>query len=174
MSRKQPILTQVREVGSDSVLEEMMVARGEGSAEHVGVARGPKFGVLQRLDQDGRPHVLLCAGEDPVAAQSTVALKASDAGRRVLVLFENNDSDLPIIVGVLGGMHEGAVESGPPVEVTIDGRRLTLHAERELVLQCGEASITLTRTGKVVVRGTALVSRSSGVNRIKGASVQIN
>ena len=47
-------------------------------------------------------------------------------------------------------------------------------AESEIVLRCGEASITLTRAGKVLIRGTYLLSRSSGVNRIKGGSVQIN
>ena len=42
------------------------------------------------------------------------------------------------------------------------------------VLVRGKASITLTREGKVLIRGTYLSSRSSGVNRIKGGSVQIN
>ena len=41
-------------------------------------------------------------------------------------------------------------------------------------LRCGKASITLTRAGKVLIRGAYLLSRSSGVNRIKGGSVQIN
>jgi hypothetical protein len=52
--------------------------------------------------------------------------------------------------------------------------RLTLTATREIVLQCGRASITLTRAGKVLVRGAYLSLRSSGVHRITGASVQIN
>ncbi len=56
----------------------------------------------------------------------------------------------------------------------LDGERLVLCAERELVLACGKATITLTRAGKVILAGTYLVSRSSGVNRIKGGSVQIN
>ncbi|MEW5071937.1 hypothetical protein AB1P14_09365, partial [Pseudomonas aeruginosa] len=38
----------------------------------------------------------------------------------------------------------------------------------------GKASITLTRAGKVIIRGAYLSSRSTGVNRIKGGSVQIN
>ena len=49
-----------------------------------------------------------------------------------------------------------------------------LTAEHEIVLRCGKASLTLTRAGKVLIRGTYLLSRSSGVNRIKGGSVQIN
>ena len=49
-----------------------------------------------------------------------------------------------------------------------------LTAEREIVLKCGKASITLTRAGKVIIRGAYVLSRSSGVNRIVGGSVQIN
>ena len=47
-------------------------------------------------------------------------------------------------------------------------------ASREIVLQCGRASIVLTRAGKVLVRGAYLSLRSSGMHRITGASVQIN
>ena len=56
----------------------------------------------------------------------------------------------------------------------LDGERLVLSAKQEIVLQCGRASITLTRAGKVLIRGSYLSSRSSGVHRIKGASVDIN
>jgi hypothetical protein len=52
--------------------------------------------------------------------------------------------------------------------------RLVLVANREIVLQVGKASITLTQAGKIILRGTYVLSRSSGVNRIKGGSVQIN
>jgi hypothetical protein len=52
--------------------------------------------------------------------------------------------------------------------------RLELTAEKEIVLRVGDASITLTRAGKIILRGTYVLSRSSGVNRIKGGSVQIN
>ena len=51
---------------------------------------------------------------------------------------------------------------------------MNITAEKEIVLKCGKASITLTKAGKVIIRGTYLLNRSSGVNRIKGGSVQIN
>jgi hypothetical protein len=60
------------------------------------------------------------------------------------------------------------------VEASVDGERLEFTASREMVFRCGEASITLTRAGKVLIQGCYLLSRSSGVNRIKGGSVQIN
>ncbi len=61
-----------------------------------------------------------------------------------------------------------------PDEARLDGERVVLSADKEIVLKCGKASITLTRAGKVLIRGAYLLNRSSGVNRIKGGSVQIN
>ena len=58
--------------------------------------------------------------------------------------------------------------------VRVDGRRVVLEGQEEVVLKCGEASVTLTRNGKVVIRGKYLLSRSSGVNRILGGSVHVN
>ena len=51
---------------------------------------------------------------------------------------------------------------------------LVLEAGREITIRCGESSITLTAAGKIILRGKYIVSRSSGVQRIKGGSVQIN
>jgi hypothetical protein len=58
--------------------------------------------------------------------------------------------------------------------VTLDDDQLVFAAKEQVVLRCGKASITLTRAGKVLIRGAYLLSRSSGVHRIKGGSVQIN
>lgn len=51
---------------------------------------------------------------------------------------------------------------------------LVLTAAKQLTIRCGESSITLTAAGKIIIRGKYIVSRSSGVQRIKGGSVQIN
>ena len=60
------------------------------------------------------------------------------------------------------------------VEVNADGERLVVSAKEQLVLRCGKATITLSKAGKVLIEGTYISSRSSGVNRIKGGSVQLN
>jgi len=65
-------------------------------------------------------------------------------------------------------------ESSRELEVLVDGRRVVVEADRELVLKCGKASITLTRAGKIILRGTHVVSRSSGSNRVQGTQVRIN
>jgi hypothetical protein len=60
------------------------------------------------------------------------------------------------------------------VTAEIDGKQVVLAAEEQIVLRCGEASITLTRAGKILIRGAYLSSHSTGVNRITGATVEIN
>ena len=84
-------------------------------------------------------------------------------------MFVDGDSRQPLIVGLI---QEPVAPTSVPVRV--DGERVVLTADREIVLQCGAASITLTRAGKILIRGTYLLSRSSGTHRIKGGSVEIN
>lgn len=148
-----------------------------GAAAALGVA------VTARLHAfDLRDAPVLCgfanAPGELVAARSTVPLKQEQIGATVLVLHEAGDWYRPIVVGVL---QDEAAESSTalPVlparfDVQADGERLTLQAEREIVLRCGEASITLTRGGKVVIQGSYVLSRSTGYNKIKGAAVDIN
>ena len=122
--------------------------------------------------------------QTPLAARSTVALAEAHVHRDVALLFEQGDPRRPIVIGLMWqpeepeGMPLALVEAvdlaKEDVTVRSDGERLTLTADKEIVLRCGKASITLTRAGKVLLRGTYLLSRSCGVNRIKGGSVQIN
>ena len=62
----------------------------------------------------------------------------------------------------------------PFIEADVDGKRIRVTAQDEIVLQCGSASVTLRRNGRVVIRGTYVETRSEGTNRIKGGQVQIN
>jgi uncharacterized protein (DUF2345 family) len=60
------------------------------------------------------------------------------------------------------------------LEADADGRRVRLVAKDEIVLECGKASITLRRNGRVVVRGTQLETNAEGTDRIKGGHVAVN
>jgi hypothetical protein len=60
------------------------------------------------------------------------------------------------------------------VEVLVDGKKVTVRGQDEVTLQCGEASLTLCRDGKILLRGTYIETYADGVNRIKGAQVKIN
>jgi hypothetical protein len=62
----------------------------------------------------------------------------------------------------------------PVIEADVDGRRVKVTARDEIVLECGLASVTLRRNGRVIIRGTYVETHSEGTNRIKGGQVQIN
>ena len=93
-------------------------------------------------------------------------------------MFESGDPKMPIVIGLMEPrpkVSEQPSESAQkPLDVQLDGERLEFTANREIVLKCGKATITLTRAGKIILRGAYLLSRSSGVNQIKGGSIQLN
>lgn len=107
----------------------------------------------------------------PLAAVSTIAITEADVDRSVALAFQDNDPRRPVILGFLWN---GESASRSALEVSADQERVELKADREIVLRCGKASITLTQDGKILLRGAYLLSRASGVNRVKGGSVQIN
>jgi Domain of unknown function (DUF6484) len=115
------------------------------------------------------------SGSAAIAARSVVDLRSAQIGKKVVLAFDGADPGKPIVLGVVRSAEGWPLNHKPAqVEVDADGERLTVTAKEELVLQCGKASITLTRAGKVLIQGTYVLSRSSGANRIKGGSVQIN
>ncbi len=136
--------------------------------------RGVVVGVLVGVDELGVPHVDYPGNRRGIlAAKSTVRLSADDVDREIGLMFEEADPDRPLILGVI----EEPVPLAPPakpIHATIDGETVTITAESEIVFQCGKASITLSRDGKIQIRGAYLVSRSSGVNRIQGGSIELN
>jgi hypothetical protein len=135
------------------------------------VPGGVALATLRGFDLDERP-LLAGVSQLPgelVAARSTVALRRNMVGASVVIVHVAGDPLQPIVIGVL---HDEP--SVRPVNVQVDGEALVLEAEREIVLRCGEASITLTRAGKVLIQGSYVSSRSSGCNRIKGAAIDIN
>ncbi len=135
---------------------------------------GVVIGLLVGFDDGGYPLVTY-PGNDSEAempARPAIDLGVEDMGRELALMFENGDPARPLI---LGRMHRPVGAPGRSgVIAEADGERLELRADREIVLRCGRASLTLTRAGKILLRGAYLLSRSSGVNRIKGGSVQIN
>ena len=127
----------------------------------------------------------------PLPARSVISFPAAvgertrTVGREVLLAFESERSDRPIVLGLLdtdepfpAAREPGSLakESVSPtrIEARVDGRLVVVEAQDEIVLKCGQASITLRRNGRVVVRGTYVETRARGVNRIRGGSVEIN
>ena len=147
---------------------------------------GVVIGQLVKLTPKGHPMVDYPANpfQEPLLASSTWPCQEKDCGTSVALLFVDGDPACPMVVGpivepVTELHHENLsiqkMSSTPQaIRVDKDGQELLLTADKQITLLCGKASITLTRAGKILLRGTYLLNRSSGVNRIKGGSVQIN
>jgi Domain of unknown function (DUF6484) len=141
-----------------------------------GAMPSPVVGVLVAFADPSTPLVVTGAADGPaLQARTSIDLAPEHIGHEVLLVFERGDPARPIVIGRVRKATGWPTRDAPAqVEVDADGRRLTLAVKEQLVLRCGQASITLTAAGKVLIEGAYVSSRSTGVNRIKGGSVQIN
>jgi hypothetical protein len=71
-----------------------------------------------------------------------------------------------VVLGRIGGN-----PTAPPAEVP---ESVVIEARTDLTLRCGRGSITMREDGKILIKGTDLVSHAEHLNRIKGGSVAIN
>jgi hypothetical protein len=150
------------------------------------------LGQLKALDAQGVPMVDYDCNPDatPQPAVSTLPVTRQHLGRQVALLFAAGDLRKPVIMGFIHNPLDELLENfATPEQITevdaepqgnerevvkVDGRQVVIEGQEEIVLKCGESSITLTKAGKIIIRGKYLLSRASGVNRILGGSVQVN
>ena len=122
---------------------------------------GLRTGTLTGISAAGLAEVTLLTGET-LTARSLVTVTPDRIGQELALAFAETEA---LIIGFLQ----------PPLRVAeTDKSKLVLDADREVILRCGKASITLTADGRITLRGTQILSRSDGPNRLQGASVQLN
>ena len=135
--------------------------------------------------QGGGPLVARClASMDGDALAQGAAI-----GARVNLAFENGDPASPIVMEFSDeDAQSDAADANAPDATILRRQRITemnlraanlpkrlrVEAGEELVLECGRASITLLRDGRVVIKGAYVETCATGTNRIKGGQVRIN
>lgn len=181
--------------------EEQDQAREQETTEAVANVLSPGeivIGVLTGINEQGQALVNFQDNlvASPIAAISTIEFSARQIGRQVALLFAEGNLSKPVIMGLIHSALDVMLENFEVVveednkeetsrsndnakpsvmdDVLLDGKRIVLEGKEEVVLKCGEASITLTKAGKILIRGKYLLNRSTGVNRIMGGSVQVN
>jgi hypothetical protein len=144
-----------------------------------------RLGTLVGQDPRGRPLVVVDEGAAPVVARvcTTEAPPTEQSGDPVPVLLwlEQGDPLRPILVGFVretlaaparaGG---SAIVNDRTLPIELNGKALIFEGQEEIVLRCGQGSLTIRANGQIVVKGTRLISRASESNKIRGASVEIN
>jgi hypothetical protein len=151
-------------------------------AQVLGQAR---VGRLVAVDERGLAWVDFGDGGRPAAA--TLAFTASreqlehvmHAKAPVVAYADEGGWQLVAVVGVALAAPTSpkateAAALSPVLEADVDGQRVRVQAQREVVIACGKASITLRANGRVIIKGTHVESDSEGTNRIKGGQVRIN
>lgn len=143
-------------------------------------------GEIVSLSESGEPQVCFPeVSQEVITARCAVRIAASELVLpvKVVLLFENGDPTLPVITGFVSSSifdpepnmdQELALSDLNSTHVHVDGKAITFDAREEILLRCGKSSILLKQNGKVVIKGTQVLSRSSGANKIKGSSVNIN
>jgi len=159
--------------------------------EAMTVSVAPGIGpTVARLVQPGPTGEIFVAvgGAAPCAAKLLAHLdrhelaKPRHRGRDVLVVFQDGDRGKPIIIGLLEEPLESMVEMTAATnetpdrkrELRIDGKRVVIEADDEIELKCGQGSITIRKDGKIVVKGTNVLTHATGPNRVRGGSVSLN
>lgn len=156
-----------------------------------GDIRGGEFcvGQIVQITSQGKPLVDFPGNPlGPVEARVACAtppnlwkVGSQQEGIPALLMFDNGNADRPIVLGILRDTlestpqtQEAEFEAEGPCRARVDGKKIVFDAKEEILLTCGKSSITLRKDGKIVVKGTHLVSRASRANRIKGGAVAIN
>lgn len=153
--------------------------KSQTAIKNPAIINGVVIGKIVSVSEDGKVFVSfhLNPEEHAVNAISVANYSKDDIGADVALMFQNGDSHLPIIIGPVikdeSNKTEDTIQK-QPFELVTDNKVITITAENEIILKCGKSSITLTKAGKILIRGKYILSRSSGVNSIKGGSVQIN
>lgn len=181
--RSEPLKRQAVDVPHGSV----PAAERAASAVVVGRMLPGSTPTTPLVDFPGNAHGPLRA-RTTVPMEGGVVERAVATGQPALLVFEGGDPGLPIVTGLIwtgqavtafqellvSPRAPGGRRPHAPVEARLDGERVVLEGKREVVLRCGEASITLRSDGKILLRGAYVETYSKGLNRIKGASVKIN
>lgn len=128
------------------------------------LAQGLRLGRLSGFSPRGLP--LIETAEGALAeARSLVALSPADTGAELAWAWLGGPEGTPLVLGLLR----------PPLRVVEADEEVTrIEGKHRVELRCGPASLTLFADGRVEVRGTQILSRAEGAQRIQGGSVHLN
>lgn len=140
-------------------------------------------GHLQGVDAEGR---ILFVPEDGsrsplpvtigVSLSDAALVKAARSGARALVLRASGAADRWVLVALLRERVSASARDAEPgkLELTVDGETVRIEADQQLELRCGRSKLLLRRDGRVVLSGSYVISKSTGPNKLKGATIALN
>jgi hypothetical protein len=124
-------------------------------------------------EQGGAEAIPVAIG---VALSDGVLVPAARNHQRALVVRTTENPNRMILIGLVRERVNAAARDAAPgqLEVKVDGEKVQLTAESEIELKCGKASLILRQSGRVILKGTYIVTSASGPVKIKGATIALN
>ncbi len=126
------------------------------------------------FDDAGAPFVVVPGViSQPKKADAICDMSNAKKGEQYGVMFKNGDAEYPTI---MGKMQQQTVVAVPEetVQITEENQQLRITSKKEIHLQCGDSHLLLSPDGRVEIRGKTVVTHSTGLNKMRGASVKIN
>ncbi len=97
----------------------------------------------------------------------------------VLLAFENDDINNPIIIDTLFSYIDDLTEQTPveindkPEEIKVDGKKIMIEGKEEIVFCCGESKIIM-KENKIIIHSENIKTHATKNNKIKGGLIKIN
>lgn len=164
MQKKQESEPSPEEVSTESLLSLVDVSPPLPRTELV-------LGHLVSMPSANGYGVVFAGSASPIPCLSTIPLDETCLNRQVALMFLEGSPAKPVVLGLI---HDPKLLQNPPLEARVDEERVQLVGQKEIELRCGKASILMKANGKIIIKGTHLISRSSGPNKIKGGSISLN
>ncbi|MDH5728413.1 MAG: hypothetical protein OEZ58_05460 [Gammaproteobacteria bacterium] len=147
--------------------------------------QGVRNGFVEKVE-DGKIYVADKANLDVVIPclflrTSSAAAPAIKEGDEVVYNAPESPNDLGCVLGLIEPYQQVPEKLNKQLKknnlsslTTIEDEVVRIKADKGLVIECGKSTIILIREGKVQIKGNELLSRARGMNKIKGAGVNIN
>ena len=171
-SQKSEFLDRSATESSPSLINEMLAASEKEVASKESVS-GVVIGQVVGQTELGLPLVVVPGADESQAAQAACVVTCNDVGRQCALMFQNGDVSMPIVMGLLQ-MPVIALGASTGFDVDEATGSIDIFSEREINLHCGDAHFRMTAEGLIEMRGNKVVSHSTGLNRVRGASVKLN
>jgi hypothetical protein len=133
----------------------------------------PERGIL--IELEAAPGELLLAAT--IVHLTEQELNEAAAKRQsILLAFEDADPRKPVVVGLLAPIPAPDRPSQPDASVgeLPTAETVVIRGRDAIELRCGDACITLRSDGRILIRGTNIISRASEQNRVAGGSIHFN
>jgi hypothetical protein len=132
-------------------------------------------GRVYEVTLDGIVRVLPEDGDVPVDCEVLSSNANADLQPEARVIFipAGTTEERGCVLGTIGRLASSLDETDSEAK-TFTGRSIEIVADEKLVIKCGEGQISMGPDGTVIIRGQRILSRAKGMNKVKGAAVQIN